>query len=202
MSWNIDCGSKDNYTDINNIEWVGDNKTLVKSGKPRSVSSNNSLSDHVLDALRMFTSKKGNCYFLRAEKGIKVLLRLNFYYGDYDGKSSPPSFGLEIDGNNWITVQTSMEPEKYDYYEFIYITKGDSINVCFQRTFPDQFPFVSSIRAQSLPFNMYSNLDPEHALFLHGRYAFGSDKSTRYDSSFHSFTEYIHLRLAFKLQQI
>lgn len=109
-----------------------------------------------------------------------MLLRVNFYYGDYDGKSSPPSFGLEIDGNDWITVQTGMEPGKYDYYEFIYITKGDSINVCFLRTYPDQFPFVSSIRVQSIRFNMYPNLDPEHALFLQGRYAFVSDRSIRY----------------------
>lgn len=174
MSWNIDCGSSGSYTDGNKIEWTGDD-ALIKAGKSRSVPAGNSLSDHVLDTLRAFTSGSRNCYFLKAEKGAKVLLRANFFYGDYDGKSSPPMFNMEIDGNEWITMQTTMDHQFYDYTEVIYITKGDSISVCFIRTHHDQYPFVSSLQIQSLPSNMYQHLDADHALFYRGRFAFGSN---------------------------
>lgn len=173
--WNIDAGSSGSYTDDYNVTWTGDD-ALVRSGKSKSVPASNSM-DPVLDTLRVFTSGKRNCYFLGAEEGTKVLLLTNFYYGNYDQKSSPPVFDLEVDGNNWVTVETDMSTDYYINYELIFAVKGDNISVCFVQTHPDQFPFISSLQLWSLPSDMYQDLDPSHALYNQGRYVFGFNQS-------------------------
>ncbi|PKI61969.1 hypothetical protein CRG98_017695 [Punica granatum] len=186
VSWNIDCGSTvSSYSDSDGMEWVGDS-TLIKSGKLKSVASSySSTSNHVWDTLRVFTSGKKNCYSLKAEKGVKVLLQAFFYYGNYDGKSSPPSFDLELDGNDLLTVETSMELQVSTYIELVYTVQRDYISVCLVQTQPDQLPFISSLRIKSLPSGMYKALDPKYAMINRARYAFGSDETIRYPTDVH-----------------
>lgn len=161
VSWNIDCGSSaSSYTDTSGMVWVGDSD-LIKSGKSKLVPSSNSFS-HFDDSLRVFTSGEKNCYSLKAEKGVKVLVQAFFFYGNYDGKSSPPSFDLEIDGNDWITIETIMDTHHKIYSELVHALQRDHISVCLVQTHPGQFPFISALRVQSLPSSMYSALDSKH----------------------------------------
>lgn len=172
----IDCGSSDSYTDENSIKWVGDDD-FVQNGKSQVVQTTNGVS-HVMGTLRVFSTRKKNCYSIKAEKGSQFLVRASFYYGNYDKKSAPPSFDLQLDGNYWNTIQTSAEGVVYD--EVIYITKGDSIELCLAQTQPNQLPFISAIEIRGLASEMYNHVDSEYAMLLTRRVAYGATEAIRY----------------------
>ncbi|KAH0997244.1 hypothetical protein GBA52_021108 [Prunus armeniaca] len=174
----IDCGSSDSYTDENSIKWVGDDD-FVQNGKSQVVQTTNGVS-HVMGTLRVFSTRKKNCYSIKAEKGSQFLVRASFYYGNYDKKSAPPSFDLQLDGNYWNTIQTSAEGVVYD--EVIYITKGDSIELCLAQTQPNQLPFISAIEIRGLASEMYNHVDSEYAMLLTRRVAYGATEAIRYPS--------------------
>lgn len=120
--------------------------------------------NHVHDTLRVFNSGTKNCHSLKGKMGVKVLIRADFFNGKYDRKSSPPEFDLQVDENDWITVQTTMDMEFTWYYELVYTVPRDKMSLCLAQTHPDQFPFISSFRIQRLPSGMYKSLDPKHAM--------------------------------------
>ncbi|XP_034687623.1 probable LRR receptor-like serine/threonine-protein kinase At1g05700 [Vitis riparia] len=169
----IDCGSSTVYSDEG---WIGD-EAYIQNGESKRVQSGNSVSQ-VMDTLRVFSSRNKNCYSLVAKKGERVLVRASFYYGNYDHKSSPPTFALQFDGNPWATVVTSSD--LVIYYEAIYAVKGDTTSVCVAQTQANQFPFISALEMASLGSNMYSSLDSNYALFLRRRFAFGANEIIRF----------------------
>ncbi|XP_057482966.1 putative leucine-rich repeat receptor-like protein kinase At2g19210 [Actinidia eriantha] len=173
----IDCGSSsDFYTDENSIMWIGDNY-LIQNGESQVVQSSNSIS-HVMDTLRVFTTRKKNCYLIKVDKGGKILVRASFNYGNYDNKNSPPTFDLHFDGNYWDTVVTLSTGSVY--YEAIYVAKGDEMSVCVAQTKAGQFPFMSALEVRSLESNMYGHVDAAYALFLKTRIAYGASDAVRY----------------------
>lgn len=176
--WNIDCGSSDTYIDGNFIGWIGDND-LIQNGQSEVVQSSNSV-DHVMSTLRVFTTRKKNCYSLEVEKGGQIYARASFYYGNYDQKSAPPTFDLHYDGNYWTTVETSND--RVVYYETTYVVKGDSMSVCVAQTQPNQYPFMSALEVRSLGANMYKHVDSNYALYLKARVAYGTTKDVRYSA--------------------
>ncbi|KAK3024463.1 hypothetical protein RJ639_043184 [Escallonia herrerae] len=155
--------------------WMGDN-LFNQNGVTRVVQSSKSIS-HVMDTLRVFTTRKKNCYSIKADKGEKVLVRASFFYGNYDNKASPPSFDLQLDGNDWATVQTSSD--ELVYYEVIYVVKGETTSVCVAQTKPNQFPFMSALEIHSLDSLMYSHVDSNFALYLSTRVAYGTNETIR-----------------------
>ena len=174
----IDCGSdSDSYTDENSIKWIGDGG-LISEGEPRAVRAD---SEHrSLRTLRVFTGpRKKYCYAIPAEKGGKVLLRTTFYYGNYDGKSSPPSFALFADGNVWERRVSFASVDQVVPYEAIYVPKGDYVSVCVARTNPGQFPIISAIEVRSVGSDMYGRANSTHALLTKLRIPFGANKDIR-----------------------
>ncbi|KAJ6757277.1 CARBOHYDRATE-BINDING PROTEIN OF THE ER PROTEIN [Salix koriyanagi] len=131
-----------------------------------------------MSTLRVFTTRKKNCYSISEDKGSLLLVRASFFYGNYDGKSSPPSFDMHFDGNQWATVQTSLD--QLVYYEVVYASGSDTTSICLSQTQPNQFPFISALEVTALDSKMYSYLDPIHALFLRSRVAYGADATIRY----------------------
>ncbi|KAL7115628.1 hypothetical protein ACP275_04G194000 [Erythranthe tilingii] len=127
-----------------------------------------------MDTLRVFTARRKNCYSIRAGKGERVILRVGFYYGNYDNRSSPPSFDIQFDGNNWATVDSSST--QFVFYEVTYVTKRDYVSVCVAQTKRDQFPFISSIEIRGLESTMYSRGDQDYPLHLIKRVAYGTNK--------------------------
>lgn len=172
----INCGASDPITDLNLITWTPDD-TLISNGDARVVQSSNSVSP-VMDTLRVFTSRKKNCYSIPVTKGQKVLVRASFNYGNYDRLSKPPAFDLHFDGNLWTTVQTSMSG--FVYYEVTYVTKGDVVSVCVAQTTDNQFPFISALEFRSVDSEVYKDVDENHALFLIARFAYGASQTIRY----------------------
>ncbi|KAK2969175.1 hypothetical protein RJ640_016195 [Escallonia rubra] len=176
VAYNIDCGSdSDVSTDENFGIWMGDN-LFMQNGVTRVVQSSKSIS-HVMDTLRFFTTRKKNCYSIKADKGEKVLVRASFFYGNYDNKASPPTFDLQFDGNDWATVETSSD--ELVYHEVIYVVKGETTSVCVAQTRPNQFPFMSALQIHSLDSLMYSHVDSNFALFLSTRVAYGANETIR-----------------------
>ncbi|KAK6926890.1 Malectin-like domain [Dillenia turbinata] len=171
----IDCGTSNSYTDGLGIKWVGDG-AYVQSGE--SHTAKNSEVSSLLSTLRVFKSKKKNCYNIPGFQGIKVLLRAFFYYGNYDSNSSPPFFDLLFDGNKWATVQTVND--NWKNFDIIYVPKRQNISVCLAQINPNQFPFISALEIWSLDSNMYNQIDSSHALILNQRFAFGSHNRISY----------------------
>ncbi|KAL8501624.1 hypothetical protein ACS0TY_020947 [Phlomoides rotata] len=171
----IDCGSSDAYKDDNSIDWSGDDD-YVQNGESYTVQTE-SISP-VMDTLRAFTTRNKNCYSMEAAKGTRVLIRASFYYGNYDNKSSPPSFALQFDGNHWAWVDTTSTG--YVYHEVIYEVKGDSLSVCVAQTTVDQFPFISALEVRALSSSMYDYVDKNYPLFLIRRFAYGVNGTIRY----------------------
>ncbi|KAJ6775299.1 hypothetical protein OIU79_018472 [Salix purpurea] len=158
----IDCGASETYTDDNTLEWIGDDG-MFKDTQSEVVQSSNTVS-HVMSTLRVFTSLKKNCYTITDIKGSLVLVRASFFYGNYDKKSSPPSFDLLLDGNYWSTVNTTLDNEP-DIYEVMYFVKSDTTSICLAQTQPNQFPFISALEVRILDSKMYAIVDPNYALF-------------------------------------
>ncbi|KAL8236533.1 hypothetical protein R6Q59_017614 [Mikania micrantha] len=172
----IDCGETEIKTDSNFIVWTPDD-TLISNGVARVVSSSSSISP-IMDTLRVFTSRKKNCYSAQVTQGEKVLVRASFNYGNYDRLSNPPSFDLHFDGNFWTTVHTTLSG--LIVHEATYVAKRDTVSVCVAQTMPNQFPFMSALEIRSVDSNAYSDVDQSRALFLVSRFAYGTSQILRY----------------------
>ena len=171
----IDCGASGSFTDENTILWKGDTD-LISNGVTHTVQPNYTVS-RVMDTLRVFTTRKKNCYSIDATQGEKVLVRAGFNYGNYDKMSSPPTFDLQFNGNFWVSVNASASK----MYEAIYVVKSKFISVCVAQTKPNQFPFISTLEVRSLDSQMYSNIGTNYALLMNERIAYGINESIRYN---------------------
>ena len=171
----IDCGASESYNDENSIKWTGDDD-YIQNGISKVVEFC-SLVPYPMSTLRVFSTRKKNCYSVKVEQGERVLVRASFYYGNYDGKSSPPVFDLQFGGNYWTTVNTT----SYNVvsHEVIYVVKGNSTSICLSQTQPDQLPFISALELRSLESNMYRHVGPNYAMLVRERAAFGANETMR-----------------------
>lgn len=87
-----------------------------------------------MKTLRVFSSRKKNCYLIKLPDSERILVRASFYYGNYDNKAAPPSFQLQFDANTWNTVVTDMT--KLVYSEVIYDVSNGKTSICFAQTMP------------------------------------------------------------------
>ncbi|KAI3986899.1 hypothetical protein MKX01_014600 [Papaver californicum] len=192
---NIDCGSSslEPYTDETSLVWVADNQ-YVQTGESRNVITKDlppGWDSHVMSTLREFRTRNKNCYSLdvdnKAEDNSstwveRVLLRASFYYGNYDNKSTPPTFHLQFNGNNWTQVVTSKD--EVVYQELIYSLNSNSstIIVCLAQTHVDNLPFISALEVRSWDSDIYSSYtaDTNYPLIINQRMAFGISAAIRF----------------------
>ncbi|CAN6471167.1 unnamed protein product [Victoria cruziana] len=175
----IDCGdlTDNKWTDKLGIEWVGDGG-YIKTGKTATVQPTGGY-DQQFMTLRYFPSQKKSCYVIAGvAEGVKHMIRASFFYGNYDGKSSPPSFDLQFDGNHWTTITTSSE-DSY-YWEAIYAPKRVNISVCVAQTSADHIPFISALEVREFETGMYDMHGTEDVLHMQRRRAFGAEDFVRY----------------------
>ncbi|EFH53731.1 predicted protein [Arabidopsis lyrata subsp. lyrata] len=179
-SVNIDCGTSLPRLDKNNIKWVGD-KDFITSGESSTVLS--TTVEKYLTTLRYFPTGDSNCYSnIPVTKGGKFLVRTMFYYGNYDGKSSSPTFSVLFEGKHRGTVSISSAFEPY-LLELIFSPASEETSVCFVRTSSSSNPFVSSIEVFDLENGMYkyNELGPGEGLFYQQRRAYGTTEIIRSD---------------------
>ncbi|MCL7027261.1 hypothetical protein MKW94_014561 [Papaver nudicaule] len=175
----IDCGSSslEPYTDGRSMVWVGDGP-YIQTGETHKVSieppNQFTWDSQVMSTLRAFPTRKRNCYSIDIEDSTtaeRVLVRANFYYGDYDNKSSPPTFNLQFNGNSWKQVKTRMSSIVYEEVVFS-LKKGNNINVCLAQTQPGNIPFISALEVRSLDSVAYSYVPSDYPLIFNKRQSF------------------------------
>ncbi|XP_057781677.1 probable LRR receptor-like serine/threonine-protein kinase At1g05700 [Salvia miltiorrhiza] len=175
----IDCGSSASYRDENGISWTGDDE-YVRTGESRSVQPSSSYS-RVADTLRVFRNQTKHCYEIGGVKQGRVLVRATFFYGNYDGRNSPPVFDLLFDGYYWGWVNnTGPTPSRH---EVVYTTTKPSISVCVSQDYEGQFPYINAIEVRSLEPSMYGALGvyrDSYSLFTRKRVAFGTNATIRF----------------------
>ncbi|MQM15960.1 hypothetical protein Taro_048913 [Colocasia esculenta] len=172
----IDCGASAPYTDGDGIRWVGDG-AYVSRGEAHTVRNTTAVAPE-LTTVRAFTSRKKNCYTIPVRGGSQILLRTSFYYGNYDGRASPPAFDVIFDGNMWWSVETTAGD--VFSYEAIYVVSGEATSVCFGQSKPGQVPFVSAIEVRSLGVDMYPHFDSTRWLLMWQRVVYGATSDIRY----------------------
>ena len=88
---NIDCGytGGSSYVDSSTGLTYTDDSQFIDTGKNYLAASNTYSRQY--GTLRSFPNSTRNCYkILPIQSGGKYLIRAEFYYGNYDGQSSPP----------------------------------------------------------------------------------------------------------------
>nr|VDC97003.1 unnamed protein product [Brassica oleracea] len=180
-SISIDCGSTGSYVDSNNVTWVGD-KGFVTTGEPMKIPD---VITKPINTLRYFPTGQTNCYTnIPVTKRQKTLVRTKFYYENYDGNISPPSFDLVYDGKHRDSVEITESllnnEETFYYSELIFAPANESISVCLIRTSPSDNPFISSIEVYSLDVGMYADLGPSEGLITRQRTTCGAKESISY----------------------
>uniref|UniRef100_A0A1J3HTA5 Malectin-like domain-containing protein n=1 Tax=Noccaea caerulescens TaxID=107243 RepID=A0A1J3HTA5_NOCCA len=177
----IDCGSTGSYVDSNNVTWVGD-KGFVTTGEPMKIPD---VVTKPINTLRYFPSGQTNCYTnIPVTKRRNTLVRTKFYYENYDGNFSPPSFDLVYDGKHRDSVEITEsllnDEETYYYSELIFAPANENISICLFRTSPSDNPFISSIEVYSLDVGMYADLGPNEGLITRQRTTCGAKESISY----------------------
>ncbi|XP_031487445.1 putative leucine-rich repeat receptor-like serine/threonine-protein kinase At2g04300 isoform X2 [Nymphaea colorata] len=176
---NVDCGTTGKTAGYLSMTWVGDEQ-YVTSGQSATVRiDHNRIAP--LTTLRYFPDqRKKNCYsFPGVGQGIKILVRTWFYYGNYDGLSSPPTFDLLFNGNPWATVSPSGDNGSAAF-EMVHVTKVEDVSVCLARTKPNAVPFINSLEIKKLEDDMYASMDTDRPLYVNGRFAYASTTVVRY----------------------
>ncbi|WOH02530.1 hypothetical protein DCAR_0521919 [Daucus carota subsp. sativus] len=126
----IDCGADGLPFDDDLIIWDTDDG-YIQSGLNELVRTKTSRNE--LNTLRAFPDKAvEHCYNVSAvTQTIRYIIRLGFYYGNYDGLSKPPRFDLFINHVKWTTVDTSINNGLPFYEEIIYQNeKSGSFKIC------------------------------------------------------------------------
>lgn len=169
-SWiGIDCGSNKS-TPTFGLIWDTD-EAFIKSGTNHLVPANTPINLAIFQTLRVFTDQNKNCYTLPRTSSYGYFIRAAFLYANYDGLSRPPTFDLEIDGNKWTSVVTTLAD--YTFYEILYWTQKPNMSVCLARTQSDEFPFISSLEAWPIDYDMYTGLSQDLAWLTSYRYNYG-----------------------------
>lgn len=173
----LDCGATSNYNDSRTgLKWVPDN-LYTNVGQTKTIKYPRLLS--WLTTLRYFPERFLNkyCYLAPVYEGRTYLLRTSYYYGNYDGRNSPPVFDQIIDGTKWGLVNTSTldSTGSYSFYEAVIKSTGKTIRLCLGRnaqTVGD--PFISAIELRLLAPTIYNATNFEkYGLSLVARSNFG-----------------------------
>ncbi|KAF3778332.1 hypothetical protein EJ110_NYTH42497 [Nymphaea thermarum] len=139
---NIACGATASFTDPDGNQWVGDYQ-FIGSGSTASVQFT-SPDAPFLPTVRYFPYGSVNCYTIPGvTQGNKIQVDAIFQYGNYDSLALPPSFLLQIDGNDWTRVQTSVDLIKYTLTSR---AVANAVSVCLVPDSTRRIPFISAIR--------------------------------------------------------
>ncbi|KAL5201287.1 hypothetical protein ABZP36_035641 [Zizania latifolia] len=154
----IDCGrdaTSSGYTDAVGIFYFPDGP-YVDSGENQQVLAkyvSRTLS-RTSYTLRSFPTGGRNCYSLPTNSGAKYLVRLGFFYGNYDGKNSSSTlqFDLYLGVNYWDTMYAYLD----NVYEAVFVAWASWAPVCFINTGAGT-PFVSTVELRLLGTELYGN---------------------------------------------
>jgi len=183
----IDCGMDANYsgnTDKSTgIVYVSD-EPYTDAGENRRIAP-----DHEgrlaprYQTLRSFPSGVRNCYALPTVAGTKYLVRVEFSYGNYDGKnSSSLEFDVYLGANYWETFYLGpVETSSSNYYprEAIFVAWAGWVPLCLVNTGRGT-PFVNVVELRPLGAGLYPQVAPGLIMSMYSREDMGANVSTWY----------------------
>jgi len=170
----IDCGlsGASSYSDSSNgLTYVSDEK-FIDTGVNSNISSSiiaqygdTYLREYL--TVRYFPSGTRNCYTLRPlTKGLNYLLRATFYYANYDGLNTHPTFDVYLGVNFWHTVNATSELESFP--EIVFTAPADFVQVCLLNK-KQGIPFISSLHLRQFNTSMYAYVNLSTSLILVSR---------------------------------
>ncbi|XP_031276598.1 probable LRR receptor-like serine/threonine-protein kinase At1g67720 [Pistacia vera] len=171
----IDCGALVGST-INGIEWLPDTG-YVSSGTPKNITT--TVTVETLSTVRSFPNKLHCkfCYEVPVFRGARYMVRTTYYYGEVNGRDSPPVFDQMVDGTFWSVVNTTAEYEQglSSYYEGVFLAQRKSMSLCIgSNNHTDSNPFISALEFVILEDSVYNATDfNKYALSLVSRHSFG-----------------------------
>ena len=114
-----------------------------------------------------------NCYMLPTESGVKYLVRMVFFHGNYDGKTSP-SFEVHLGSNYWDTIKN----REYWWSEAVFIAWASWVPVCLVNT-GSGTPFVNTVELRPLEAWLYPQATPYQSISTYSRINMGAVTNTR-----------------------
>ncbi|CAM0953079.1 unnamed protein product [Alopecurus aequalis] len=180
----IDCGLDDAYsgrTDADtNIAYVSDSP-YVDGGENHMIAADQESSaygDMSLRTLRSFPSGQRNCYTLPTQSGGKYLVRMEFFYGNYDGQNrSLLQFELYLGTNHWDTYQ--LYGAGYGWSEAIFVAWASWVPLCLVST-GSGTPFVNTVELRPLGPSLYRDASTVQSLAGYNRGNPGGDTLIRF----------------------
>lgn len=163
----LDCGGSGNFLSSNGISWRPDT-SFITTGRsfnlspilPVEIVRNLALE---IQSLRFFpaaSSPRKNCFSVPVDPGNTYLVRAGFFYGNYDGRQSPPTFHLSIDATLWTVVSNGSSSgngsSPVQYYEVITFARASHLSVCLMRMFANNVPFINSLEIRSMLTGSYA----------------------------------------------
>ncbi|XP_021749963.1 putative leucine-rich repeat receptor-like serine/threonine-protein kinase At2g19230 isoform X2 [Chenopodium quinoa] len=149
----IDCGmTRDSqYNNARGLYYKSDSE-FINTGKNMEVKSNYTVGGlwTSYNTLRSFPNGIRNCYTLKPLQGKNrnYLIRASFYYGNYDGLNTIPTFDLYVGVHFWATVKPDSVGEQL-FLELIYTSEDDLIYVCLVKT-GSTTPFITALELKPL----------------------------------------------------
>ncbi|XP_074366181.1 leucine-rich repeat receptor-like serine/threonine-protein kinase At2g14510 [Apium graveolens] len=180
MWQSIDCGREAIRLDDTLFTW-NSNHDYTQTGTNELVRINTTRDE--FNTLRAFPNNtKDNCYNVPIDaQPIRYIIRVGFYYGNYDGLSRPPTFDLFINNVKWTTVNTTINNGEPVYEEIIYYNKGSGFfKICLAHVQDGGIPIINSIETVGVSHVLYPKMETNATYNLVTRINFGGPE-VRYD---------------------
>ncbi|RVX17214.1 putative leucine-rich repeat receptor-like protein kinase [Vitis vinifera] len=172
----IDCGVDEGYLDNTTNIFYSSDANFIDSGENRNISLyfTSDIFERQLKNVRSFPEGVKNCYTLQPEQGKdnNYLIRVAFWYGNYDAMDQPPEFKLYLGVEEWDSVKLNKSHDQMIWKEIIHVPKTDDIYVCLVNT-GSGIPFISALELRALGNSIY-NKTQSGSLVLFNRINFGS----------------------------
>ncbi|KAK1355422.1 putative LRR receptor-like serine/threonine-protein kinase MEE39 [Heracleum sosnowskyi] len=170
---------------INDMRWEGmllwdvdSNYTQTRSNK---LVQKETIRDE-FNTLRFFpNSTQDNCYIVPAKAAIiRHIIWAGFYYGNYDGLSSPPTFNILINDVKWTTINKSKNNGEPFYEEIMYEKNGSGFfKICLEEIKDGGVPFINLLEAVVLWDKLYSQMESNATYNLVTRTNLGGELTNR-----------------------
>jgi hypothetical protein len=160
------------------INYISDAE-FIDSGVSKSIAPTEDIIKQQLNYLRSFPNGVRNCYRINVTSDTKYLIRVSFYYGNYDNLNKPPQFDLHFGPNVWVTVKFT-NVSCIVTSEIIYTPSLDYIQPCLVNTGKGT-PFISVIELRTLNRDSYITDSAKSAVVVFFiRYDIGSIANFEY----------------------
>ncbi len=185
-SFFVNCGSTASYVDkVTGITWMPDDQFIDKnSGVNANVSSASGIYPDFSEftTLRYFPdSRAKNCYSFPVTPNETYQIRGTFYDGNYDGKTTVPTFQMGVDGT---IVASNIISQLYTiaYQEITYVPQRNVTFLCLSRDLTNSVPFISAISLVNItaPPAFADNIYMGHYYVTQFRWNFGGNRIIRY----------------------